>query len=110
MKFLSVILLTLMIGCKDQVSSDSNEIVTQDPVSACVLTDDVNPVLPNQVTHADNGSTLNSVQVSWQSATDNCAVSHYEIAIGLSAASSDILPFTNIGNSTSYQSTGVNFD
>lgn len=110
MKYLSVILLTLMIGCKDQVSSDSNEIVTQDPVSACVLTDDVNPVLPNQVTHADNGSTLNSVQVSWQSATDNCAVSHYEIAIGLSAASSDILPFTNIGNSTSYQSTGVNFD
>jgi hypothetical protein len=109
-KLILLLPLIISIGCKDQVSSNSKSITNQDSISPCATIDDTAPVMNNILSLQDNGSTLSSVNITWDAATDNCNVAHYEIAIGLSAGDSDILSFTNIGDVTSYQSSGVNFE
>lgn len=54
---------------------------------------------------SENVSTI----ASWTIASDNCQLSHYEVAIGTSAGGSDIVNWLNIGTATSFQATsGVN--
>lgn len=108
--FLLIASLFISYGCKDQVSSDSKKITNQDTITACELTDSIAPIMDNALTLSDNGSTLKSAQIEWEAATDNCAFSHYELAIGFSVGAQDLLSFTNIGDVTNYQTQGLSFD
>tara|TARA_Y100000590_G_scaffold470727_1_gene668798 strand:- start:836 stop:10723 length:9888 start_codon:yes stop_codon:yes gene_type:complete len=54
-----------------------------------------------------SASTTVSKQFTWYPATDSCSFSHYELAIGTTPGASDTVSFTDIGNVTSYQFTGI---
>lgn len=50
---------------------------------------------------SENVSTI----ASWSAGSDNCQLSHYEVAIGTSAGDSDIVSWINVGTATSFQAT-----
>lgn len=55
-----------------------------------------------------SSSTTDSPTFSWNASTDTGAgVSYYELAIGSSSGAADLMGWTNIGNVTSYQASGL---
>ncbi len=66
---------------------------------------------PSSVTSISNGSDSllsRTPTHTWVAATDSCSgINFYELAVGSSAGATDIASWTNIGNVTSYQLTGL---
>jgi uncharacterized lipoprotein YddW (UPF0748 family) len=69
------------------------------------------PTLVNDGTTTDVSFTLNNstIQANWTTCTDaNSAISTYEYAIGTGAGLTDVVPYTNNGNSTLVTHNGLN--
>ncbi|WP_419168765.1 hypothetical protein [Halobacteriovorax sp.] len=66
--------------------------------------DNTSPVFSSNISVSGEASQSVATTTSWSSATDNCAMRFYELAIGTSPGASDITSgFKYIGNVTSYQ-------
>jgi hypothetical protein len=68
------------------------------------------PNAPTALTNASDMSTSQTPTLSWTAATDNCgatAINYYELAVGTTSGGSDVVAWTNIGNVTSKQVTGI---
>jgi len=105
--FLSLVL----VSCKDQVSDNAASVVTDTrPATECIDTDTVAPTLDPALQVSANGSKLVAPTLAWTKATEACEFSHYELAIGTSPGSSDVMVFTNIGTVVSYQQNGMSLD
>jgi hypothetical protein len=56
----------------------------------------------------DTFYTPNSISANWDEAMDmNSGVSHYMVSVGTSAGASDIIPWSNVGNTLSHTFTGL---
>lgn len=71
--------------------------------------DNVNPQDPSIVGLSDLATDQQSQTLTWNPAgtLDDCLFSHYEVALGTSAGAQDVVAWTNVGSSTSYQFTGL---
>ena len=107
---ISTVLLLIFSSCKNQVSNNSNDGGFLQPISECVSTDSTPPVMDTTLLITDSGSRLTSPTVEWQEAQEACDFSHYEVSIGTSIGSSDILSFINIGNSLSFSQNYLDLD
>jgi hypothetical protein len=111
-KLILASILVLSFSCKDQVGNVGGDtdttIVT--PVTGCEAGDDNAPVHTGLLTLAEDSSTLAAPTISFDAATDDCGLSHYELSIGTSLGGNEVLSFTNIGLNTSYQQNGLNLD
>ncbi len=66
--------------------------------------DNTNPVFSSSISVSGEASQSVATTSSWSSATDNCALRYYELAIGTSPGASDVTTgFKYIGNVTTYQ-------
>ncbi|MCB0367642.1 MAG: fibronectin type III domain-containing protein, partial [Bdellovibrionales bacterium] len=66
--------------------------------------DNTNPGAPGVPdVSAGDAEATKSPTTTWTAGTDNCELSHYQMAIGTTSGGTDIQGFTNIGNVTSYQ-------
>jgi hypothetical protein len=105
---LILLLLFVLVGCKDQVSGGKTIEVL--PVQPCEVGDDLAPIMQGTLSLADDASKLNAPTVSWVPAQDNCDVSHYELMIGTSLGGDELLVPTNIGKVTSHQQSNLSLD
>lgn len=69
--------------------------------------DGTNPSDPGAIVLSGGASTTDSKNFSWTSSSDNCAFSGYEVSLGTTAGSQDVVAWTNIGNILTYQFTGL---
>ncbi|MGK0367795.1 MAG: hypothetical protein ACI9QD_000934 [Thermoproteota archaeon] len=104
-----LLILVIIAACKNEVSDLSNNNPLQN-IKPCNIGDITAPILSGSLSLADDGSKLSSATVSFNTATDNCSVSHYEVAIGTSLGSEDVLGFTNIGNVTSFKQSALSLN
>ncbi len=65
--------------------------------------DQTAPVLSGTPTVGSDALQNKSATSTWSVASENCALSHYEFAVGTSAGASDTIAWMNIGNVVSYQ-------
>ncbi len=65
------------------------------------------PSIPSNLTISEAASSTTSKKLTWSGATDNCSFSHYLLAIGTTTGASDVVDWTNISNTTSYQFTNI---
>lgn len=87
------------------IDDDSNE--SEVRTTEFIRFDGTAPSDPSSLNLSGTSSTTTSKTLSWTASTDSCAFSHYEVAIGTSAGASDVVAFTDIGNTTSHQFTGI---
>ncbi|MBT4760921.1 MAG: hypothetical protein HOO06_04410 [Bdellovibrionaceae bacterium] len=73
--------------------------------SSC--TDTAPPATPASITTQNNASLSSARTVNWSSTTDDCAFSHYELALGTTSGGSEVKTWTNVGNVNSYQFTNI---
>ncbi|MCP4912111.1 MAG: hypothetical protein GY909_03240 [Oligoflexia bacterium] len=76
-------------------------------VDTCVASDVTNPTDPTAVTNSGIGGSTTSPSLSWGASTDACGFSHYEVSIGTSAAATDVVTWTNIGNVLTHKFFGI---
>jgi hypothetical protein len=102
------VLIISSIACKNEVKETTvqGEQGTQ-PVFPCDSTDTNSPVFNPPITITSKGSTINTPVFEWVSATDQCSLSHYELAIGVIGNIESVLTFTNIGSVTTYTHSGI---
>lgn len=75
-----------------------------------ITKDSLVPSVGNPIDGNTNNSLTDSPTITWSAGTDNIGgsgVSKYLLSIGSSAGATDILTWTDIGNVTSYQRTGL---
>ncbi|MBC98222.1 MAG: hypothetical protein CME63_10755 [Halobacteriovoraceae bacterium] len=72
-------------------------------VDSCASTDSTNPSDPSGLTISGSAGATYSPTLSWNTSTDNCGISHYEIAIGLSPGASDVKSFTSISDTNNHK-------
>ncbi len=67
-------------------------------IDTCVATDTTNPTDPSGLIISGNAGPTTSPSLSYSASSDACGFSHYEIAIGLTSGSTDVVSFTNVGD------------
>lgn len=68
------------------------------------------PTPPSNLTYQSDGSPSSSAQFSWTAGSDETAFSHYEAAIGTVSGGSGVQAWSNIGNVTLHQFTGLSLN
>lgn len=76
-------------------------------VATCVATDTTDPSDPTSLALTGSPGLSKSRTLSWNASTDSCGLSHYQIALGTTPGGTEVQGFTNIGNVTTYQYTGL---
>ena len=106
--FIFLAFLLIMTSCKNQVTENDEESNNNiEPIEECVKNDDKAPTIDSSLSVSDDGSTISLPQLSWSKAQETCEFSHYELAIGTSPGSTDVLTFINIGDVTTYRQKGI---
>ncbi len=67
------------------------------------LVDTIAPIMTGIPFTSGDAAADRSATAFWIAATEACGIQYYEFAIGTSPGDQDIVPYTNIGNTTSYQ-------
>ncbi len=65
------------------------------------------PSTPTGLNLSGAGTPTTTQTLSWNASVDNCAMSHYEVAVGTTAGGTEIEGWSNVGNVTSSQRTGL---
>jgi hypothetical protein len=101
-RVLFLLLILFTSACKNNVSNSDSSVVDNQPVSDCTLTDTKAPVLGGSISFEVEATVNDSPEFTFESATDNCELSHYEVSIGYTTGSTEILDSLNIGLNTTY--------
>ena len=69
--------------------------------------DGTDPQPPTALTIIGNAKANRGLNLSWTAGSDNCVLMGYDISIGTTAGGVNVLNWTNIGNVTNHQATGL---
>jgi len=106
--FLIISLLVSLYSCKNSVSENSSLTQGSSTLNDCSLTDGQVPIMNGVISLTNEATTTTTPEISFNSATDNCQLSHYEVALGNSAGSQNVLNYTTIGLSISKTLSNLN--
>ncbi len=111
-KWIFLSFLTLFYGCEDEqaVSKLEDTVRETQPVQDCVTLDSSAPSMQGQLEIKGEASQLNSPEISWSEAYDDCELSHYEIGLGTKPGSVDVSQYQNIGQELNFKYTQLNLD
>lgn len=98
---------TARIKAIDNAGNESSVITDTWVANGGCSPDVTNPINPSSLSLSGSATLTSSRTLSWSASSDNCSLSHYELAIGTTSGGSDIVPWTNIGLVTSDQRTGL---
>ena len=102
MKYLIIIsIIVSLYSCKNAVSENTESIQDIAPITDCSLNDKQVPIMNGSISLSNEATVTTTPEINFDSARDNCKLSHYEVAIGKSAGSEDVLNYRNIGLSVS---------
>lgn len=107
---LSLVTSLAMMSCKNNVSDSSEETRIVQPITDCKDSDDQAPVFSSSIQLKEDSSVFKAPTISFEKATDDCELSHYEMAIGTTSGAQDVLAFTSIGDTTEFQKDGLDLD
>lgn len=109
-KLILISLIFSLTACKNNVSDGDSSVVDTQPATDCTLTDNQAPVLGGAITFNNEATINKSPEISFDKATDNCELSHYEVSIGTNIGGEQIVSNLNIGDETTYTIESLNLD
>jgi len=92
------------VRTKDSVGTYSPTFATS---VASFRYDSTDPLPPSGLTIIGNAKTDRALNLSWTAGSDNCSLAGYQTSIGTSAGGQEIAAWSNTGDVTSYQRTGL---
>lgn len=102
---------TSLSECSDYFANikavDSSSYESDVKSSTAFRFDGTVPTMPLSLTLSGSASVTTSKVLSWSTATDNCNLAGYDIAIGSTSGGNDVVNWVSIGNVNTYQFTGI---
>ena len=93
----------LLCQCSNPLGDDNSIDSTFTPGG-----DAIDPTAPTITSLTGAATFTSSPTLTWQAGTDDTQLSSYEIGIGTTTSTDDVIAFSDVGNVTSFQMTSIN--